>query len=53
MDKTKNSDKKIILNKEKYNNQQNNIIQNEYVKEKEEDNEIIIELQISNNEKEK
>ena len=53
MDKTKNSDKKIILNKEKYNNQQNKIIQNEYENEKEEDNEIIIELQISNNEKEK
>ena len=53
MDQTKNLDKKIILNKEKYNNQQNKIIQKEYENEKEEDNEIIIELQISNNKKEK
>ena len=45
--------KKIILNNENYNNQQNKIIQKEYENEKEEDNEIIIELQISNNEKEK
>ena len=50
MDKTKNSDKKIIQNNENCNNQQNKIIQNE--NEKEQDNEIIIELQISNNEKE-
>ena len=50
---SKTLSKKIIQNKEKYNNQQNKIIQNEYENEKEEDNEIIIELQISNNEKEK
>jgi hypothetical protein len=37
MDKTKNSDKKIILNKEKYNNQQNKIIQKENENEKEEE----------------
>ena len=56
MDKTKTSDKKIILNKEKYNNQQNKTIQNvqnEYENEKKEDNEIIIELQLFNNGKEK
>ena len=54
---SKTLDKKIILNKEKYNNQlnkiKNKIIQNEYKNEKEEDNEIIIELQISNNKEEK
>ena len=49
MDKSKNSDNKIILNNENYNNQQNQIIQNKYENEKEEDYEIIIELQISNN----
>ena len=48
MDKFKNSDEKIILNNENYNNQQNQIIQNEYENEKEEDNEIIIELEIGN-----
>ena len=53
MDKFKNSDEKIILNNDNYNNQQNQIIQNEYENEKEEDNEIIIELEIANNEKEK
>ena len=51
MDKFKNSDEKIILNNENYNNQQNQIIQNEYQNEKEEDNEIIIELEIANDEK--
>ena len=50
---SKTLSKKIIQNTENYNNQQNKIIQNEYENEKEEDNEIIIELQISNNEKEK
>ena len=49
MDRTKNSDQKIIINKEKYNNQQNKIIQKENENEKEEDNEIIIELEIFNN----
>ena len=53
MDQTKNSDKQMIQNNENYSGQQNKIIQNEYENEKEEDNEIIIELQISNNEKEK
>ena len=53
MDKTKNSDKEIILNNENYNNQQNKIIKNISENEKEEDNEIIIELEISNNAKEK
>ena len=53
MDQTKNSDKQMIQNNENYSSQQNKIIQNEYENEKEEDNEIIIELQISNNEKEK
>ena len=53
MDQTKNSDKKIIQNNKIYSGQQNKIIQIEYENEKEEDNEIIIELQISNNEKEK
>ena len=51
MDKSKNSDEKIILNNENCNNQQNQIIQNEYENEKEEDNEIIIELEIANDEK--
>ena len=41
---SKNSDKKIIQNNENYNNQKNKIIQNKYENEKEEDNEIIIEL---------
>ena len=41
---SKNSDKQMIQNNENYSGQQN---------EKEEDNEIIIELQISNDEKEK
>ena len=50
MDKFKNSDEKIVLNNENYNNQQNQIIQNEYENKKEEDNEIIIELQIANDE---
>ena len=50
---SKTLNKKIIQNNENYNNQQNKIIQNEYENEKEEDYEIIIELQISNNEKEK
>ena len=50
MEQTKNSDKEIILNNENYNNQQNKIIKNISENEKEEDNEIIIELQISNNE---
>ena len=44
MDKSKNSDEKIILGDENFNNQQNQIIQNE----EEEDNEIIIELEIGN-----
>ena len=48
MDKFKNSDEKIILNNENYNNQQNQINQNEFQNEKEEDNEIIIELEIGN-----
>ena len=48
MDKSKNSDNKKILNNENYNNQQNQIIQNKYEIEKEEDNEIIIELKIAN-----
>ena len=47
---SKTLDKKIILNNENYNNQQNQIIQNEYQNEKEEDNEIIIELEIANDE---
>ena len=51
MDKFKNSDEKIILNNDNYNNQQNQIIQNEYQNEKEEDNEIIIELEIGNDKK--
>ena len=34
MDKFKNSDNKMILNNENYYNQQNQIIQNEYEKEK-------------------
>ncbi len=51
MDKSKNSDEKTILNKKNYNNQQNQIIQKEFEKEKEEDNEIIIELEITNDEK--
>ena len=53
MEQTKNSDKKIIQNNENYNNQQSKIIQNKYENEKEEDNEIIIELEIVNDEKEK
>ena len=51
MDKSKNSEQTI--NNENYNNQQNKIIKNEYENEKEENNEIIIELEISNNEEEK
>ena len=50
MDQTKNSDKQMIQNNENYSSQQNKIIQNEYENEKEEDNEIIIELQIANDE---
>ena len=50
MDQTKNSDK-VILNNENYNNQQNKIIQNKYENEKQEDNEIIIELEIDNDKK--
>ena len=53
MDQTKNSDKQIIQNNKNFNGQQNKNIQNEYENEKKEDNEIIIELQISNNEEEK
>ena len=49
MDKSKNSDEKIILNNEICINQQNKIDQNK----NEKDEEIIIELEISNNEKEK
>ena len=52
MDKSKNSDEKIILNKKNYNNQQNQIIQNEFENEKEENIKIIIELEISNEKKE-
>ena len=48
MDKSKNSEQKIILNNENYNNQQNKI----FKIEKEENNEIIIELEINNNKKE-
>ena len=51
--KSKNSDKKININNENYNNQQIKTVQNEYENEKEEDYEIIIEIEISNNEKEK
>ena len=50
MDQTKNSDK-VILNNENYNNQQSKIIQNKNENEKEDDNEIIIELEIANDEK--
>ena len=50
---TKTLDKKIIQNKENYNNQQNKIIKNEDKNEKEKDYEIIIEIEISNNVKEK
>ena len=53
MEQSKNSDIKIIQNNENYSGQQNKIIQKEYENEKEEDNEIIIELLISNDEKEK
>ena len=48
---SKTLDKKIILNNENYNNQQNQINQNEFQNEKEEDNEIIIELEIGNDKK--
>ena len=51
MDQTKNSDKQMIQNNENYSGQQNKIIQNEYENEKEEDNEIIIELEIGNDKK--
>ena len=51
MDNSKNLDNKIILNNDNFNNQQNKIIQNENENEKEEDNEIIIELEITNDEK--
>ena len=48
MDKSNNSDNKMILNNENYNNQQSKIIQTKYENEKQEDNEIIIELEIDN-----
>ena len=50
MDKSKNSDNKLILNNENYNNQQSKIIQNKYENEKQENNEIIIELEIASDE---
>ena len=45
MDKSKNSEQKIILNNENNYKQKNKIIQ-KYENEKEEDNEIIIEIEI-------
>ena len=48
---SKTLNKKIIQNNENYSDQQNKIIQNEYENEKEEDNEIIIELEIVNDER--
>ena len=48
MDDSKNSNNKAILNNENYNNQQSKIIQNKYENEKQEDNEIIIELRMAN-----
>ena len=55
MDKSKNLEQRIILiNNEKYhNNQQNIIYKNESQNEIEEFNEIIIELEISNEKNEK
>ena len=54
MDKSKNLIQKInIMNIEKNNNQQNLMYKNDTQNEKEEVNEIIIELEISNEKKEK
>ena len=54
MDKSKNLVQKInFINNEKNNNQQNLMYKNESQNEKEEVNEIIIELEISNDKKEK
>ena len=54
MDKSKNLVQKInFINNEKNNNQQNLMYKNESQNEKEEVNEIIIELEISNEKKEK
>ena len=53
MDKSKNLMQKINFNNEKNNNQQNLMYKNESQNEKEEVNEIIIELEISNDKKEK
>ena len=50
MDKFKNSEQKINLNNDNYNNQQNEIYKNESQYEKEVINEIIIELKISDDE---
>ena len=53
MDKSSNIKQKINLNHENYNNQQNKIFENKSKFEKEVINEIIIELKISDKEKEK
>ena len=53
MDKSKNLEQKINLNKDNYNNQQKKMFENESQYEKEVINEIIIELKISEEEIEK
>ena len=53
MDKSKNLEKKKINLIHENQNLQNKIIENKFKKEKVEDNEIIIELEIFNNENEK
>ena len=53
MDKSKNSDNKVILNNENYNIQKSKIIKNKYENENQEENEIIIELEMANVEKKK